>query len=172
MCGAVSNRIARRTGLGWSWASCCAIIPPREKPTTSICFNGRARQNAKICRVISRTVLGVSPLELATPTFVEHDDITIEGEAVGHEGIPVVHAGVKILKENKRESSTLAEATSCSTGTAPAARRWTMECSAAEPVYKGPLTDHPENGVVKVVRSGVWLNYRDMIWKPCGRTES
>src|SRR5206468_12436867 len=36
--GAVPNKIRRWTRSGWSKASCCAIIPPREKPTTLILF--------------------------------------------------------------------------------------------------------------------------------------
>src|SRR5262249_7646840 len=59
----------RRIMSGYSNASCCAIMPPSENPTTSKFLRSSARQKSAQSFVIAATVDGVSPLELPTPAL-------------------------------------------------------------------------------------------------------
>ncbi len=101
--GAVPTRIIRRKIEGRSFAICCAIMPPREKPRTS--HSARLSPSRKANDVRGHSGYRLRHLAARAPDsrIVEEDDLPSGRERIAHGRIPVVERPREVLQAEQRQ---------------------------------------------------------------------
>src|SRR5271154_3147353 len=80
-----------------------------EKPRTSTSESPSSAIKAAAWSAIASIASGVSPLEPATPAFIEQNNRPVRGKSVGERWIPMIHAGTKVRHKDQRQSDLLPE---------------------------------------------------------------